>query len=245
MMLQLCLGENCFQTGVTPSRKPLWAHPLKDILYPMTNWPGIRKGPTPLSQGGSVLQHSSCSRVPCGVALWASLQLRPHPCLLPYSALSCLPSSPASELNLYMQWEPQEPNLRHQVCTLPSNAILLLIITNSSELLLYSDSLGRASCTLSLRTTKFQCHDTHFHRWKTKAHERWSCVASLTRFPWPLRRNPEGGRCTSLSAKQLFALLHILWSSSTFLLLPLHLLYPSPSENTGQLCGFHYSRSLG
>lgn len=148
----------------------LGTSPLKDILYPMTNWPGIRKRLNP-SPGGSILQHSSCSEFPAGL-LWASLSWD-HilVCLFPYSALSCLPNSPCFwELNLLHAMR-TPGNLRHQVCTLPSNAILLLIITNSSELLLYSDSLGRASCTLSLRTTKFQCHDTHFTDGKTKAQE--------------------------------------------------------------------------
>lgn len=65
-------------------------------------------------------------------------------------------------------------------------------------------------------------------------------------FPLASQKEPAGaGGCTSLSAEQLFAPLHVLWSSSTFLLLPLHLSYRPPLKILVNYVGFITQDLLG
>lgn len=105
----ICLGGELLSNRSHSIQKAtLGTSPLKDILYPMTNWPGIRKGSTPCLKVDQSCSTVHAPEFPVGL-LCGLVSSWDH--ILVYFLILHFPASPtlpASESSIYyMQWEPQ------------------------------------------------------------------------------------------------------------------------------------------
>lgn len=102
-------GRTALKQEPLHPESPLWAHlPLKDILYPMTNWPEIRKGSTPCLKVDQSCSTIHAPEFPVG-SLCGLVSSWDH--ILVYFLILHFPASPtlpASESSIYYkQWEPR------------------------------------------------------------------------------------------------------------------------------------------
>lgn len=177
---------------------------------------------------GSILQYSSYSRAPCTSGC-SSSPAETTPLL---SSFSC-PSLPSPCLCF---WEPNishardsatgKPKLRYQLCTLPSNIRLLLIITFWVATICAKQH-WKWFTNIILYDYKDWEPLPPFTRWESWSSERLLWVTHLTSFFWPLRRNPDLQEdCTPHSANESFLHFNVplSFSASSCYLLTSHVL---------------------